>query len=80
MLLLVKQEKCVKYSFFFSAVTNASTSVANSKRLRTLLQVVLAVGNYLNYEKRNGNASGKSLKKLCKKIFKFVKAKKKIEK
>ncbi|CAI4227091.1 unnamed protein product [Auanema sp. JU1783] len=40
------------------AVTKASTDIVSNKRFKQLLTVVLALGNYLNYGKRNGNAYG----------------------
>lgn len=42
----------------FLAVTNASTAVTGSKRLKQLLRMILALGNFLNRGKRNGNAYG----------------------
>ena len=52
------------FSFFFfiifAAVLEASREVQRSQRLRILLEVVLAFGNYMNRGAR-GNASGKNL-------------------
>ncbi|VDK59716.1 unnamed protein product, partial [Anisakis simplex] len=52
------KERLDDVSTNIQAISNASTSVAGSKRFKSLLRLILAVGNYLNYGKRNGNASG----------------------
>ena len=44
----------------FAAVLEASREVQRSQRLRILLEVVLAFGNYMNRGAR-GNASGENL-------------------
>ncbi|KJH51498.1 hypothetical protein DICVIV_02331 [Dictyocaulus viviparus] len=50
------------------SVTKASTAVSSSKKFKQLLAIILALGNYLNFGKRNGNAYGfdlTSLNRLC---------------
>lgn len=62
MLVLVLQSEKFFVLFFiiFAAVLEASREVQRSQRLRILLEVVLAFGNYMNRGAR-GNASGKNL-------------------
>ncbi|KAK6015804.1 hypothetical protein OSTOST_18741 [Ostertagia ostertagi] len=40
------------------SVTKASSAISSSKKFKQLLALVLALGNHLNYGKRNGNAFG----------------------
>uniref|UniRef100_A0A914V0N7 FH2 domain-containing protein n=1 Tax=Plectus sambesii TaxID=2011161 RepID=A0A914V0N7_9BILA len=46
------------------AVTKSAHAVSTNKRLKQLLALVLAVGNFLNYGKRNGDAQGFTLSSL----------------
>jgi len=48
------------FFIIFAAVLEASREVQRSQRLRILLEVVLAFGNYMNRGAR-GNASGENL-------------------
>ena len=41
-----------------NAIIRASTIVTSSKKLKQFLALILAIGNFLNYNKRNGNAYG----------------------
>ncbi|KAK0413541.1 hypothetical protein QR680_006862 [Steinernema hermaphroditum] len=41
-----------------NAVIKASNSVSSNKKLKQLLSIILAIGNFLNYGKKSGNASG----------------------
>uniref|UniRef100_A0A915Q4P3 Formin-like protein n=1 Tax=Setaria digitata TaxID=48799 RepID=A0A915Q4P3_9BILA len=58
------RERIDDVSNTIETVTNASTAVTGSKRLRQLLRMVLALGNFLNRGKRNGNAYGFTLASL----------------
>ncbi|WKY09730.1 hypothetical protein Q1695_002242 [Nippostrongylus brasiliensis] len=49
---------------YIQSVTKASTALSSSKKFKQLLALVLAVGNHLNYGKRNGNAFGFDLSSL----------------
>ncbi|KAL3986342.1 hypothetical protein ACH3XW_42360 [Acanthocheilonema viteae] len=55
------RERVDDVSNIVETVTNASAAVTGSKRLRQLLRMVLAMGNFLNCGKRNGNAYGFTL-------------------
>ncbi|PIO68283.1 hypothetical protein TELCIR_09934 [Teladorsagia circumcincta] len=46
------------------SVTKASSAISSSKKFKQLLALVLALGNHLNYGKRNGNAFGFDLTSL----------------
>uniref|UniRef100_A0AAF5RV93 FH2 domain-containing protein n=3 Tax=Wuchereria bancrofti TaxID=6293 RepID=A0AAF5RV93_WUCBA len=58
------RERISDISSTVETVTNASTAVTGNKRLRQLLRIILAVGNFLNCGKRNGNAYGFTLASL----------------
>ncbi|CAG9539262.1 unnamed protein product [Cercopithifilaria johnstoni] len=58
------RERVDEVSNTVETVTNAATAVTASKRLRQLLRMILAVGNFLNRGKRNGNAYGFTLTSL----------------
>ena len=61
LVLVLQSEKFfVLFFIIFAAVLEASREVQRSQRLRILLEVVLAFGNYMNRGAR-GNASGKNL-------------------
>ncbi|KAH7730319.1 CRE-DAAM-1 protein [Aphelenchoides avenae] len=52
------QERIDELKPHLNAVIRASTVLPSNKRLKQLLTVILAVGNYLNHGKRIGNAQG----------------------
>ncbi|VDK87691.1 unnamed protein product [Litomosoides sigmodontis] len=58
------RERVDDVSSTVGTVTNASIAVTSSKRLKQLLRMTLAVGNFLNRGKRNGNAYGFALASL----------------
>ncbi|KAI6225511.1 hypothetical protein M3Y99_01333300 [Aphelenchoides fujianensis] len=58
------QERVDGLKPFFASVIKASSSLSGSGRLKQLLALLLAVGNYLNYGKRNGNAMGFTIRSL----------------
>ncbi|CCD71975.1 FH2 domain-containing protein [Caenorhabditis elegans] len=43
---------------FIQVVLKATSSCQQNKRFRQILTIILAIGNYLNFGKRNGNAYG----------------------
>ena len=47
------------FSFYLIAVQKACKELSRSKKLRSLLQIVLVLGNYMNRGQR-GNAAGMS--------------------
>ncbi|VDM96207.1 unnamed protein product [Thelazia callipaeda] len=54
-------ERADDVSKTIETVKNASIAVMRSERLRQLLRLILALGNFLNRGKRNGNAYGFTL-------------------
>lgn len=65
--ILLILESCINYFIYFlqqvHAIISGSSSVKNSKKLRLVLEVILAFGNYLNSSKR-GPAYGFKLQSL----------------
>ncbi|KAI6237903.1 hypothetical protein M3Y95_00313600 [Aphelenchoides besseyi] len=58
------QERIDGLKPFFASVIKASSALSGSGRLKQLLALLLAVGNFLNYGKRNGNAMGFTIRSL----------------
>uniref|UniRef100_A0A1I7RMP4 FH2 domain-containing protein n=2 Tax=Bursaphelenchus xylophilus TaxID=6326 RepID=A0A1I7RMP4_BURXY len=52
------QERVEELVPYLNAVSKASTTLTSSKRLKQFLALLLAIGNYLNFGKRMGNAMG----------------------
>ena len=55
----------IDLSKLFSAILKASKEIQNSKKLRKVLELILAFGNYMNKGQR-GNAYGFKLQSLSK--------------
>ncbi|VDM78259.1 unnamed protein product [Strongylus vulgaris] len=55
---------CFIVSKILPGVIKASTALSSSKKFKQLLALILAIGNYLNYGKRSGNAFGFDLSSL----------------
>ncbi|VDM52442.1 unnamed protein product [Angiostrongylus costaricensis] len=58
------QERLDSLTPHIQSVTKASTAVSSSKKFKQLLALILALGNYLNFGKRSGNAFGFDLSSL----------------
>uniref|UniRef100_A0A914BU84 FH2 domain-containing protein n=1 Tax=Acrobeloides nanus TaxID=290746 RepID=A0A914BU84_9BILA len=52
------QERVDEITPYLNAVIKASNTSSSNKKLRQLLALILAIGNYLNHGKRSGNAMG----------------------
>jgi hypothetical protein len=50
--------RCADLRPHVESIDRAWRAVRGSRRLRNVLATVLAVGNYMNYGKRTGNAYG----------------------
>uniref|UniRef100_A0A158P679 FH2 domain-containing protein n=1 Tax=Angiostrongylus cantonensis TaxID=6313 RepID=A0A158P679_ANGCA len=58
------QERLDSLTPHIQSVIKASTAVSSSKKFKQLLALILALGNYLNFGKRSGNAFGFDLSSL----------------